>query len=84
MQLTPKRVQRILDRWSEVTAAGREMQFTGYLVIGVVGTVGTAIAEDWWFVAACIGFSLVILRLLWELPDSAVRRWLDALNRRRG
>jgi hypothetical protein len=84
MRLTPERVEKLLDRWDQATAPRRERGFTEYLVIGVVITVVALAVRAWWFVLCGLALTLVMLRLLWELPGSRVRRSFEAIRRRRG
>jgi hypothetical protein len=83
MGLTPKRVQRVLDAWDEVTAPGKETAFSGYLLIALMITVAGVVAQSWWFAVVGVVMVAVFGRMLWELPGSKVRGACDALRRTR-
>jgi hypothetical protein len=82
MGLTPKRVQRVLDQWDEVTAPAQESWFNFQLLLCAAMAIAALIFGAWWIAALFAAITLVFFRLLWERPGSKVRLICDAITKR--
>lgn len=83
MGLTPKRVQRVLDQWDEITAPAQESAFTIHMLLFAVGTILCLVFGAWWIALMCAVVTFVFFRLAWERPGSRVRLVCDAITKRK-
>jgi Flp pilus assembly protein TadB len=80
--LTPKRVNRVLDRWDEITAPAHETYFNAQLIFCAIVAVVCVVVGAWWLAVLFLALTLVCVRLLWERPHSRLRRLSDRIVRR--
>jgi hypothetical protein len=77
-----RRLNKFYDVWDDATAPGRESYFMWQLAIFAAVTIFLLAIAAWWYALMSGMLVAVLLRMLWEDPQSRVRRVISALLHR--